>query len=366
METLSGEVIHILPCPIGTGHGIGDYALRIAQLLKDNHNIDSRFATFSSEVETNGSTRLFGFVSETTSQSIDEYLNQRNGHKALAIVLHFDHYACALVRHIRKACMQYSLQLCIVFHEVRFNSTAIAKLKDFVKLLIPSHSLGVNFCLGEATQAASKIVVVTAAHISALPKQVRQGVISLPCISNVGELDEILPLAVRKSRIVVFGSAGTRRTVYSKGLKQLLKACHLLEIDTIYDVGPLKDHSGEVNLPKVNDLSVVSVGLISATEVSLILSETKAGFLNNYARQPGALGKSGVFAAFAAHGVLPISAVYDPSECDGIYLNRHYITPDSQPVDDIQSIANAAHHWYQGHNLKNTVETFASILQSFA
>lgn len=366
METLSGEVIHILPCSIGTGHGIGDYALRIAQLLRDSHRINSRFLTFSSEIESGETVRISGFVSETTTLSLSEYLDQHSGPKAFAIVLHFDQYACALVREIRKACAYYSLRLCIVFHEVKFSTNAVTKLKDFLKLLIPNHRLGANFCLREATQSADKIVVVTAAHINALPKQVRKGVINLPCISNVGELDEILPLSARKSSIVVFGSAGTRQTIYSTGLNQLLKACHLLEINSIYDIGPLRDHSGEVELPKLDDISIVSAGLIPASEVSLILSETKAGFLNNYARQPGALGKSGVFAAFAAHGVLPISAVYDPSECDGIYLSKHYITPDSCPADDIQEIASAAHCWYQSHNLKNTVETFASIFKSFA
>ena len=88
-----------------------------------------------------------------------------------------------------------------------------------------------------------------------------------------------------------------------------------------------------------------------------------AGFFNY---NPDFLAKSGVFADYCAHGLLPISAIGSSSVIDGIEVNKHYWFPESQSAnltdEFLQSIANEAYAWYQLHSLSSHTKLFARHL----
>ena len=89
-----------------------------------------------------------------------------------------------------------------------------------------------------------------------------------------------------------------------------------------------------------------------------------AGFFNY---NPDFLAKSGVFADYCAHGLLPISAVGSSSVIDGIESGKHYWVPNINRNDledqfNWQTMADNSYYWYQNHNLLVHIHSFANQL----
>ena len=78
------------------------------------------------------------------------------------------------------------------------------------------------------------------------------------------------------------------------------------------------------------------------------------------------LGKSTVFASYAAHGVLPICATKRNTESflrsDALRSGFHYWDPD-QPLNDPEGIARQAGEWYNGHSLAILSDRLTSRLR---
>jgi hypothetical protein len=117
------------------------------------------------------------------------------------------------------------------------------------------------------------------------------------------------------------------------------------------------------------NVRLVEMGFQSADSVRHLMATSLAGLMD-YTSCPGDLGKSSVFAAFCAHGLLPICTVYNPSEADGIYLNQHYLVAGESlnvwNLNQLQAIATQAHTWYSRHNLEKNTSIFASYLRRSA
>jgi hypothetical protein len=183
---------------------------------------------------------------------------------------------------------------------------------------------------------------------------------TLPVFSNIGEPKQVPPLAKRDRRIVVFGSPSNRLRVYQESSPQLELTCQLLKIEEILDIGPPKP----LVLSSVNGVPVVELGERSATEISRFLLNSFAGFFNY---TPEYLAKSGMFAAYCAHGLLPVSHVGSPFPVDGIIEGKNFWTPQHKTdglisLESLQAIADQARAWYQTHNLSVQAQTFAPLL----
>jgi hypothetical protein len=183
----------------------------------------------------------------------------------------------------------------------------------------------------------------------------------MPVFSNVGELMAPTSLESRKSHIVIFGSVLRRTEIYTNCRSQLLAACRALNLEAIVDVGvPLKT---KPNLP----LPFIEKGRQGAKSISLLLADSRAGFLTYF---DGYLAKSGVFAAYCAHGVLPILPNRNASDLDGIRNGKQYLAADEIRAEDAQiigqQIANSAHDWYQRHSIAQTASKLAQIFTKSA
>src|SRR2546430_3749215 len=77
------------------------------------------------------------------------------------------------------------------------------------------------------------------------------------------------------------------------------------------------------------------------------------------------LGKSGVFAAYAAQGLLPI-VVRTGENDDGLVLGRTMAAASRMPhelsLEDMAQIAAGAHAWYRPHNVRETASCYAIAL----
>lgn len=187
----------------------------------------------------------------------------------------------------------------------------------------------------------------------------KQQIPILPVFSNVGEPEKIAPLSERKPRVVVFGGAGNRLKVYQQSLSALQRVCAELNIQEIVDIGP------PINLAisNINNIPIVTLGQQSAKEVSEILRDSWVGFFNY---PLDFLTRSTIFAAYCAHGVIPVGTNYYAwgKEQDALEINQHYWLADNHTekltLEAGQIIANQAHTWYQNHNLSKHTEVITN------
>jgi hypothetical protein len=168
----------------------------------------------------------------------------------------------------------------------------------------------------------------------------------LPVFSNVGEPETILPLLHRPAHMAVFGSAGVEQRVYSKPIsEQSSTIANALGIQNVIDIG-----GRAISVPpRLGHAVVTSMGRLSGRLVSRHLLACRYGLLNY---DVGRLGKSGVFAAYAAHGVIPICVGSHAAPTDGLEEGRHFLRwPFEQATSNLSQIQSNLIHWYQNHSV---------------
>jgi hypothetical protein len=177
----------------------------------------------------------------------------------------------------------------------------------------------------------------------------------LPVVSNVGEPAAVPPLGERERRIVVFGGSGVRQRAYGPYLPVLAEAVRILGATEVLDVGsplPLPATAGGV--------PVRALGALPAAEVSGLLLGSAAGFM---VYPPTFLSKSGIFAAYCAHGTLPVCASDGRQSGDGAPSpGRHYWDGSAASAGDFQAVADAARAWYLEHSGERQAETFRRLV----
>lgn len=169
---------------------------------------------------------------------------------------------------------------------------------------------------------------------------------ALPVISNVGELRAYN--SDRKKIAVVFGSGARRRNTYLSAGDALFSWAHRHGL-ALHDIGPaMSDTKMDTLLARHG---VVRHGRLDKNEVAKLFSEAMYGLL---ACSLEYVEKSGIFAAYCAHGIAPLLITPRSSACDRLipmcehleasaFANRH--------LPDCTSVGKAAWEWYQGHSL---------------
>ena len=183
----------------------------------------------------------------------------------------------------------------------------------------------------------------------------RRDPVVLPVVSNVGEPAVAPPLSARAPRLVVFGGAGNRSKIYGRHLAELAAVCRTLGLTEVADVGP------PVALPAAaGEAPIVRLGLLSEGEASSALLAARAGFL---AYPAAFLGKSGVFAAYAAHGVAPVCTTA-ALPASGLTAGIHYLAAEHTAGAGaaLQAVADAARTWYAGHAIRQHAALLSGLL----
>jgi hypothetical protein len=185
----------------------------------------------------------------------------------------------------------------------------------------------------------------------------------LPVFSNVAELKVNPRTSGRKPVLVIFGQADTRRRAYRESAILIQDFCHQFGLTSIIDVGP----STGFDFPGLLDIPVIEQGKLSIESVSQILSTSMAGFINYDVSR---LAKSGTFAAYCSHGVVPVTHCSDSNMQDGLRSGTHYLAIDSlaeyEDTDNhsvkLESISTHAYDWYQSHRLEAHAQAFKNLL----
>jgi hypothetical protein len=233
----------------------------------------------------------------------------------LGVLLHYNfrHYDVPdwLLRVLQNLKRTRDFKLIILVHE--FNATYTRKGIIFpaFRFLLTSYQI---FRLADS-------IVTTTSRIKNIVSRLtgKTEVICLPNFSTMGEPQSILPLKERPPYLIVFGSKYSRPLVYTKFSKNLLKACRALGIERIFDVGDPCDLSATEG--QFKGIEIIPMGFQPHQVVSELMLTSRGGFLD-YSRFPKDLGKSTIFAAYAAHGLVTVLTDYNPSEADGVENNK--------------------------------------------
>lgn len=175
-----------------------------------------------------------------------------------------------------------------------------------------------------------------------------------PVLSTVGEPAATPSLAERARALAVFGGAGVRQRAYASFQPALARAARVLAAEEIWDIGPAIDTPAAVE-----GVPLRRLGVLPPAEVSARLTNATAGFM---AYPPAFLAKSGIFAAYCAHGVLPI-CVWEPGSPDGVPSAGHHYWNGMEPGPaDPQALADSSRDWYRGHSLERQAILFRDLL----
>ena len=315
------QVVPRLPPP---EEGVGSYALALGEALRERFGIESRFL-------------------ETADRPQAISANED------AVLLHYANYGyqrrgCPfwLSREVRRLAPR---RLVTIFHEVY--ATGPPWRSSFWTMPLQK---GIAASVARASDALVTSLDLYSRRIGSAASP--EKTVVTPVFSTLGEPDDPPPLAGRSPRLVVFGGRGARGRAYGEVRPALEAACRELGIEEIADVGP-----ETVVPPSIAGVPVHRLGPLPASEASALLLDARAGFV---AYPAFFLPKSTIFAAYCAHGLLPVCHWPKPVREGEVRAGMHYA---NDPIPEAaQGIASSAHAWYLAHRLSRQAETFRGLL----
>lgn len=358
------RIVQIVPRLASVADGVADYARVLAWELHVAHGIDSVFLSGDPGDAGVGTQMRWPAVAapRRTTSVLQDCLTRLHGSRGNITVVHYANYGYAC-----RGCPAW-----LVAGLERWKASAAQNrlLAVFHELYAFGPPWRSSFWLSPVQRALARRVAETAdAAMTSLPsygERLRSWGVAADRLwmhgifSTVGEIPSPAPLSRRQRRLVVFGSAGVRTRLYRSGAASLREWAARLEIEELVDIGPPVNGHGARAGAKPR-----SMGVLAAAEVSELLRDSYAGAI---AYPPGYLGKSTIFAAYCAHGLLPLVYSGGRTEEEEIRPAQHYLLMDALPPAAIsgsaQGIAARAHDWYMGHSVARAARWLAGRIAS--
>jgi hypothetical protein len=363
------KIIQIVPQLPPYINGLGDHALNLARQLRQDYDIKTHFIVGDrnwqgstviedfpiQKMETDSAETLLSLLSTNSSQLVSA--------PKVSILLHYVGYGYA-----NKGCPVWLVEGLERWKANTANSHLVTMFHEVYASGLPwtsafwSSPLQQNLA-GRLLKLSDRYLTSKQSYAEILYKLARvkqDSIASLPVFSNIGEPEYVPPLAKRTRRLVVFGHRNSRSQVYQQCRAALESTCQALKIEEIYDIGVPTD----LELSTINGIPVVEKGVTESIEISKILLDSVAGFLN--VPPPAYLAKSGIFAAYCAHKLISCMTSSSKVPIDGLLSGKHYWSTGDQDrqlcLDMGQEIADNAYAWYQNHTLSTQAKIFANYL----
>lgn len=176
-----------------------------------------------------------------------------------------------------------------------------------------------------------------------------------PVFSTIGEPASMQPSGPRALSMVVFGSQSTRARALDL-LPRHAQALNQAGVGEVVEVG-----SGSAYPWTDQRLTHSFAGRLEVSDLALLLDRSAFGLIDY---PPRYLGKSTVFAAYAAHGCVTLNTAAAGEVSDGLEPGRHFLALDtfdgSALADaDRRLVTDAARQWYGRHTLPSQATAFA-------
>ena len=166
-----------------------------------------------------------------------------------------------------------------------------------------------------------------------------------PVFSNVGEPDCLPAWGDRLPQAVVFGSASTRQRAFD-ALRLHEAVLQQLGVETLIEVGP-----GAASQCPASVVPHHHLGRLDTAALGRLLLASRIGLLDYPSTM---LGKSGVLAAYAAHGCAVLNTRPRGQSAEGLAAGRNHLSLPSAVTADSASLEALSNHlfgWYAGHRL---------------
>jgi hypothetical protein len=186
---------------------------------------------------------------------------------------------------------------------------------------------------------------------------------AMPVFSNVGEPGCGPAPCARTATAVVFGLAGVEDRIYGIYRPEIERIILALGIESIFDVGPRLS-----SIPRtLAGVPIISKGVLPQGTLSELLQCARFGLV---AYPLDYIGKSGIFAAYAAHGIVPIVLSDKQGAFDGLQPGRHFLDGlrlgTGAGAQELTSIQRNLFTWYASHSLKVQAEFLVNTISPLA
>ena len=360
-------LLQILPFRSRQSDGVGDYARLLAAQLRDAHGIDTIFVVVRPDATTAGLDDGFPSICVTQNRTaaIIAALNEAaDGRDIAGAMLHMSGYGYSRIGaplHLARAIGLWkaasSTPVLSIFHELFIEASGLGRRKLYQKL----QQISVRRFL---TLSDAALTPASAYRDWLMAQNPPCPVNAMPVFSTIGEAAADV-MTARPSRLAIFCRADMANDIYGPWHAALALFCSDAGITHIDDIG------GRHQPPptRIGPAQVTSHGRLPAEAISALLTQARFGMLA-YAHMP--LAKSTLFAAYAAHGVIPLCASAAAPTGDGLVAGVnfvHMVEMDARhPTGkiDVAATAAAAHAWYAPHGLPQQANAIATQISQLA
>lgn len=328
------NLVLITPYGAPGTNGLSDHVDQIVAALADRHlpSINKiGIARSASEADISR-----GIVKQGDSKGLD-YLLDRFVTPGCTLVIHYVCYGyqkrgcpISFIRNLGYFRRLRQFRMISVFHELAASGppwTSAFYVAPLQRLLFRS-----------LASLSDEVVTSTPAYKRTLGLQDRN-VGTHPVTSNIGEPLNPPDLQRRANRAVVFGLPQSRRRLFeSHALERTVRE---LSVDEVLEIGE-PCGGPPANIGRTQWLQC---GNLSKEKVSELLLQSRFGLLR-YSRN--LLSKSGVFAAYCSHRVVPVLLAQPGSAVEEMRPRIHYLDSSDMRIDTatLQGIADESFQWY--------------------
>lgn len=344
------KIIHISPALPPAINGLGDFCQILAANLEKAGYTDNIFMLRQSVPDgQHRNVRVFN------AQNFSSILSEYN---VDVVILHYVGHAYDrsglpfyVVNGLRKCKDKLDFRLLVFFHELYASSASPLKLPFYTSQL---QKLIVN----QLWHLADKAFTSCTRYKELLQEIVGAdgaGTLCTGIFSNVPDdlYNEQTPK--EEGSMLVFGSTHRRNAVYRH--REFPDLIDRLRIRRLYDVGPGETHCA------LRGVDIQKKGALLPIELASCLNAVKFGALSY---SPHLLGKSGIFSAYTAFGVIPFNLPSkDQPLYDGLVQDKNYFSPDSKTAAHCLNDSTARSEvlkWYHTHDQKTVTEKLRACL----
>jgi hypothetical protein len=358
-------LIQVVPRRAEEPDGVADYALALARALRAYRGANSVFLSGTPSVdampvEDDWKTAC---VPKRKAQILADTVQLLSAESnACAVVLHFSGYGYQkrgvpvwLVQGLRIWSRRTGrVPLLTIFHELY----ATGRPWQSAFWLSPLQKQIARSILNLSSAAITPTDLYSK-HLSEWRDGRATKITAMPVFSGVGEPGCGSAPCQRTATAVVFGLAGVEDRLFGIYRSEIERIVSALGIEKVFDVGPRLS-----SIPRtLAGTPVISKGVLPQRAVSELLQQARFGFL---AYPLDFIGKSGVFAAYAAHGVVPIVFSDKQSSFDGLQPSRHFLDGlrfgTRVGAEDLASIQGKLFTWYTSHSVKVQAENLMNSI----
>lgn len=244
------------------------------------------------------------------------------------------------------------IKIAVIFHELY--CVAPAWRRSFYLSLMQ------KWCARKLVNSADFLITSNGDYADRLMclSKAKRDVAVWPVFSNVGEPAQVPPFRLRLNQLVIFGGASTRARLY-RDLSGFSSFVGQWKISSIVDIGPEC-----LAVPSsVAGLHVNVCGVLPAEEIASIMNQSKFGALD-YPEH--LLGKSGVYRAYSAFGLVPILlGKYGKNRGEFIEGEDYVVWSECPESPDFESISGHVRSRYESTKSEEMAKSLAVMMEKW-